>query len=462
MSLNFSISSSDAPFVRRRRSLRGLVTVFAVTGLLAIGVSWLVYQRRGLERHEQDIQLHEIASLRGPIERLVLSDSVTENATRGVAFAPGNVALLTHGWMRLAGNVLMLQRVLERGPVKAVDLFLEPDMFVIDIDDEAQGRIRHTYTDTLFTGRDEIAELRNGGDTQAGKRFVFFELIYKALQPGKRRLPPRDTLFDAASRPITGEVSEGARAYLTARNRVLTPPRITQQNAYFLMRFSEVCRERAIPCRLILEPLPPTLPRLPIEALREKAPGIEVIDVNALETFPDGAFHDGLHLAPDWAAYYRTLLARHGLMQFATSLPADLLPPWDGTTAALSDPDSHLRLQNIHGAEPWGRWTQGTSAYVSFRLGKPGNGRSISLAVTGLVRKGPQVISLSIAGTPVCQHTLIQSGETTITCPWPAGIEGPIALRIETSYASSPREWGEADDRQLGIGLRHLSVSPAR
>ena len=151
MSPSFSTSSSDHRF-----GLRLVIAVFAATSVLLLCAGYANYRLRGLERHPQDVQLFQLERMKGPFDRLVLSDSVTENATAAMAFSEDTLPLLTHGWMRLAGQYLMFERVLARGPVHAMDFFMVPDMVVMDVDDEAQGRIRSTYTDTLFTRGEEI------------------------------------------------------------------------------------------------------------------------------------------------------------------------------------------------------------------------------------------------------------------------------------------------------------------
>ena len=455
MSPSFSTSSSDHRF-----GLRLVIAVFAATSVLLLCAGYANYRLRGLERHPQDVQLFQLERMKGPFDRLVLSDSVTENATAAMAFSEDTLPLLTHGWMRLAGQYLMFERVLARGPVHAMDFFMVPDMVVMDVDDEAQGRIRSTYTDTLFTRGEEIAALRESGDVEAGTHVTFFERAYKSLQPGKRRLPSRQHLFEPAPQPEAGSLTEAARSFLERRYKLLTTRSLSPQNQYFLTRFSDTCRDRKVTCRFIIEPSPESMPRIDIEKVKRFAPAVEVVDVNDMVRFPDAAFVDGMHLKPDWAAFYLTLLTEHGLLHPARTLPVGQLPDWSVTPVAFSGSDVALVLQDMHPSETWGRWTNGRHALVSFRLPAKPARVDLVLDVSVLARKGPQRVDLSVNATPLCSREL-ESGDARIACSLPEDLAGRgVTLKVETSYASSPSEWGEPDSRSLGIGLRTLSLQP--
>jgi hypothetical protein len=190
-------------------------------------------------------------------------------------------------------------------------------------------------------------------------------------------------------------------------------------------------------------------------------PGVEIVDVNDIATFPDAAFHDGWHLLPDWAAYYRTVLSSQGLMRFARRLPPLRLPEWHGETIsfAASSTPGPVRVAGLHAAEPWGRWTDGTKAEIVLNLAPDAaRGRTLVLRATALVRKGPQHVQVKIDDRVLCGRDLARSGDVAIECPLPGELRGPLVLVVETSYATAPSEFGEADGRSLGIGLHSLSL----
>ena len=86
------------------------------------------------------------------------------------------------------------------------------------------------------------------------------------------------------------------------------------------------------------------------------------------------------------------------------------------------------------------------------------NRRRLEIEVTALVKKGPQQATVTINGRPSCSRILTWSGDTTLDCPLPPGLQGLTRISIATSYASSPKDWGSTDTRSLGIGLRAISL----
>jgi hypothetical protein len=458
---NFSISSFEV--ARRLRGRSRLVpAIFVVTCVAVTAAAFGNYQLRGLARHPEDIKLFNLDHSHGSFRRLILSDSVTENATAGIALDPGDLPLMTHGWMRVAGQYFLMRRALERNAIESVDFFLVPDLLIVDVDNEAQGRIRHTYTDTLFTRREEIDDLRRAGDEEAGRHFVFFELAFKSLQPGPRELPPRTMPQMAAPRPTaSNDVDDEGQRRIEGRARALTEFKVTPQNTYFLKRLAEACAKQDIACRLIIEPMPASLPRINPSRLRDLVPGVDIVDINDFAVFPDSAFRDGLHLrSPNWTAYYRTILAEKGLMKFAP--PGGGAAPWNGdkiVVASGSNDQRLIRVSGFHALEPWGCWTDGTHAVAFVDLeDNPTRRNRLTLALTALIKRGPQRVAVSINGDERCSQIVTENGNTSLSCKLPDGVKGPTKIEISTSYASSPRDWGEADSRALGIGLRSVGL----
>ena len=321
--------------------------------------------------------------------------------------------------------------------------------------------IRHTYTDTLFTRPEEIADLRRSGDRAAGTRLVFFELLYKALQPAPRELPVRTATQKASSRPVdAAPISEESRQRLEGRARALSAFAVTPQNQFFLKHFTETCAERGVACRFIIEPMPASLPRMNTSLLRDLAPGVEIVDVNEFAVFPDFAFRDGLHLrSPDWTSYYRTILSDQGLMSFGSFVSK--AAPWNGENISFGagpNDERLVRIAGFHTPESWGCWTDGTLAEAFVNIGD-GAARShrLTMAITMLVKKGPQRVAVAINGDERCSQTLTESGDTSLSCDLPDGMKGPTKIEVSTSYASSPKDWGEDDLRSLGVGLRSMS-----
>jgi hypothetical protein len=437
-------------------------TTFIATCIVVCLAAFLNYKQRGLVRHPEDIKLFALEHTHGTFRRLILSDSITENATAGISLDSADLPLMTHGWMRLAGQFFLMRRALEQAQIQAVDFFLTPDLLLATVDEEANGRIRHTYTDTLFTRSDEIADLHRSGDRKAGERLVLFELMYKSLQPGARELAERTAKHTYVGRPAdTGETNVEGRQHLVDRAKAFSHFEIPSQNLYFLKRFTETCTLRKLKCRFVIEPLPTSVPHLDFSELRKFIRGVELVDVNDFASFPDSAFHDGLHLrSPDWTSFYRTLLSEHDLMSFGSVIPKAL--PWIGGEIRMraGQADSRIILTaGFYAPESWGIWTEGTvaEAYINIAPARERKRRLI-LNLTTLVKKGFQRIVVAINGEERCAQTYSASYDVTMECELPARVEGPTALSISTSYASSPREWGADDSRLLGVGLRSLLI----
>jgi hypothetical protein len=212
----------------------------------------------------------------------------------------------------------------------------------------------------------------------------------------------------------------------------------------------------------VIEPMPSSLPRFDRSLLTQLMPNVEIVDVNDVATFPDAAFYDGWHLhQPDWADYYQTLLSSQGLMQFARQLPLPTLPLWHGETISFASTarDGPARLTNMQAAEPWGRWTNGTHGEILVRVDPSAmRSRTLVLEATALARKGPQTVRLMLDDKLLCERELTTTGDVTIACPLPSEIRDFLELTVETSYATSPQEFGEPDARDLGIGLRKLTL----
>ena len=441
---------------------RAVLVIFVVTFAALTAAALANYKLRGLARHPEDIKLFKLEHAHGSFHRLILSDSVTENATAGVVIDATDLPLLTHGWMRLAGQYFLMRRALDNNAIEAVDLFLTPDLLLANVDNEGQGRIRHTYIDTLFLRQDEIDTLRQGGDEEAGRQFVFFELLFKALQPAPRDLPMRTLTHAAALRPVETEtINEESHLRFQGRAKALSNFAITAQNRFFLKLFAETCVQRSVACRMIIEPMPASFPRMSAALLRGLAPGVEVIDVNDFTTFPDSAFRDGLHLrSPEWTAYYRTILSDTHLMKFGSYNP--IAQPWSGQTLSFDAEVHDDRLivgGGVHAPESWGRWTDGTRAEIFVNLGdRDAQQRRLIFGLTALVTKGPQRVAVSIDSVERCSDIFTESGPKTLSCNLPDSVKGPTAIDISTSYANVPREWGGDDSRALGIGLRNMTL----
>lgn len=458
MSLNFFTSSSEPRTPALYRS-RATIAFFVGSCLIFILAGVGSYSARGLARHPEDIKLRMLRQSHGAYDRLILSDSVTENATIGIAFDKSDLPILTNGWLKLAGQYFILRRVLETHAIRQMDLFIVPELLVTTVNDAEGGRIRHTYTDTLFTRSDEIDDLRAAGDTEAGRKFVLFELLYKSFQSASRELPRRSQIYRHVSRPSAPTDSSAAnQSAIDFRRKTLTEFEITPQNQYFLRRISDACAGASIVCRIIIEPAPASLPRIDLAALRKFAPGVEVIDVNQFASFPDGAFRDGLHLrGPEWTGYYRSVIADMGLVRFGGSA----VEQWDGRTIGFGaeSRENHAMLSDFHVAEAWGRWTDGTHAEVVVNIdAQKAHFSRLALQLRALATKGPQRVTIAINGHEVCSELIVKAGDTVVPCVLPDGTVGETRIAISTSYAQSPVEWGANDSRVLGIGVKAITL----
>lgn len=457
MSLNFFTSSSDRRTPALSRS-RVTIAVFFGSCLIFILAGVCSYSARGLARHPEDIKLRMLRQSDGAYDRLILSDSVTENATIGIAFDKSDLPILTNGWLKLAGQYFILRRTLETHSIRQMDLFMVPELLVTTVNDAEQGRIRHTYTDTLFTRSDEIDDLRAAGDAEAGRKFVLFELLYKSFQSASRELPRRSQVHRQASRPSTPTDSSAEnQSAIEFRRKTLTEFEITAQNRFFLRRISEACARASIVCRIIIEPAPASLPRIDLAAVRKVAPGVEVIDVNEFASFPDAAFRDGLHLrGPDWTGYYRSVLADMGLVRFGGST----VEPWDGRAIGLAaeSRENLAMLSDFHAPEAWGRWTNGTHAEATVNIDAQKVHSALALHLRALATKGPQRVTIAINGHEVCSEVLAKAGDAVVSCNLPEGAVGETRIAISTSYAQSPVEWGANDSRVLGIGVKAIAL----
>jgi len=429
--------------------------VFAVTATTVALLSYARLHARGLARHPEDLKVFQLARHHGAYDRLILADSVTENATAGIAFDSRDMPLLTHGWMRLAGQYFLLRRALENNSFAEVDLFAVPDLFLAKVDNEAEGRIRHTYTDTIFTRSEEIRDLRLSGDAEAGTRFVLPELLYKSWQPGSRRAPERTNIHEAAPTPgHAGVVTEESRARIDGRSTAFAHFAVTKQNQFFMRKIEDTCVQYKLKCRLFIEPLPQSLPRVDLSFIRELAPSVTLIDLNEIETFPDRAFRDGLHLSAPWAQHYRTVLVEQHFMRFREPLK------WRGEMISFAQDATNSGLvvmSGFHAPEKWGRWTNGANASLSFDLSEERPSKLV-LSITGLIKHGPQRLVVAVNGADLCSRVLTASGDYDLACVLPESIRGKTTVSITTSYATSPHDWGEADNRSLGVGLRRMTL----
>jgi len=445
--------------VRSRRS----VIVFACVALALTAGAMANLKLRGLARHPEDIELFNLDKMRGKYDRLILSDSVTENATNDISINKKDYLLMSNGWLRFAGQFFIMRRALERGTFNEIDLFLTPDLLMSNVDDEAGGRIRYTYTDTLFRRDDEIQDLHAAGDSEAGRKWVVFDLLLRSFQSRRLTLPPRDEYHQPQPQPTNvGPLSVESQARLRRRASAFSQFRITPQNAYFLRKFDATCSAFGMRCRFIVEPLPASLPRLDLKtALSVLTPHIEVIDINDHATFPDGAFYDGLHLAsPQWAAYYRTIIAERGLMRFSS--PTETLETWRGEHLPMGSdqPENLVHLAPpFYSAERWGRWSEGARAVIFVNVDQTTSRQArLVLELTVLAKKGSQHIAVAIDGEPACERETSESGNLDMICNLPSDAWGAMKIEINLSYASSPKEWGEMDNRILGVGFRGLDL----
>jgi hypothetical protein len=433
----------------------------ACAALVALG-GWN-YARVGLARHADDLRLRHLASLSGEVQTLLLSDSVTENATFGYVFAPGVYPVMSHGWMRLMGQYLTFRRAVERARLREVVLILLPDVLYTDVDHEGQGRIRYTYTDTIFTRPDEILLMQQLGYAEAGKRFIWLELFMRSFNPASRALPPRRLTHRDQPRPReTLPLTEEARWRHGARATIMHDRDLPVQNQKLLQLFASDCARLAIRCRLAISPMAASLPRMNLDRIRPHIPGVELIDLNDGARFPDEAFPDGLHLAePEWAAYYRSLLASLGLVRFGVFKPD--LPAWNGdklSFAAGPEDPRWVFAAGFHPRESWGVWTSETEAELFVRLPAHAAGRTLRLTGVANARRGPLSLALALDGGEPCRAVAEAPGEVVMDCPISARAGEVVKLTLTAGYLVSPTEWGIADPRRLGFGLKTLELRP--
>ena len=462
MSPSSSTSSSDLALRLGARS-RTIAVAFAIAALATFFAGLINLELRGLARHSEDIKVFALARMRGNYDRLILSDSVTAEATRDVVLDPRDYPLMTNGYLRLAGQFFLLRRALERGTFKEVDLFLTPDLLLANVDNEQNGRIRYTYIDSLFRRADEIADLRAAGDLGAGQRWVLFDLLLKSFQTKPRSLPAQTVYQAAEARPDEEEAPTAeSRERLQWRAAYFAQFAVTTQNAYFLRRIAQTCAAAKLACRLVVEPLPASLPRLDLKStLGALAPGVAIVDINDFARFPNAAFSDGLHLkSAQWRAYYRTLLAEHGLMHFPP--PEASLSPWRGERLALGSDASSAFVHfasAVYPAEGWGRWSGGprSAFYVKLDTTVKRPAR-VALELTALVRNKAQRIVVAIDGASVCEREVTVNGPLEMICDIPDTDRDATKIEINMSFANSPKERGGADDRLLQIGLCSLEL----
>lgn len=439
-----------------RRSLI-ILGIFTTVFLLATAAAYSHYQFAGLARDPIDVKLHDLADLHGHFDHLILSDSVTENAMAGFRLAPGTIDLLSNGWLRLAGQYLLMKRAFKQASFDRATLFVVPDLLMVDVNDEANGRVRYTYTDTIFTRPDEIAELRRAGDEKAGQRFLFFDLIFKSLQKRLHEPSARTKiLLPHASRPDPSiEKSSTWAKKISLRRGRLSAFSISRQNRFFLERIEEQCRTAMVQCRIVIEPTPASMHRSGfVDAINAVAPTLEVIDVNDFASFPDEAFLDALHLGFDWSDYYRTIAANARLLDF------EPLQQWNGSllTFGPTDADRYF-AHSLHPPEYWGRWTSAASADMIFNAADVAKDSFLELLGQSLAHKGPQIIDIAVDGQIICEKRIETEGEVRFLCPLPARASGLMKMSVLVSYVSCPQEWGVADNRILGFGLKSIKIA---
>jgi hypothetical protein len=287
-------------------------------------------------------------------------------------------------------------------------------------------------------------------------------LLYKALQAGQRHQPLRAVIQKASERPSEpARTGEENRERLEARARVLAAFAITPQNRFFLKRIAATCVEHRVACRIIIEPMPASLPRVSTSKVRNLVPEIAVVDVNDFASFPDSAFRDGVHLRnPGWSSYYRTILSEQGLMRFGATLPT--AKPWNGKelpTIAGSDDERLIRAAGFHNSEGWGTWTDGTHAEALINIADNiDRDRVLTIAIRTLVAQGPQRVMVMINEEELCSGVFSDSGDKTLSCRLSREVKGPTKIDFLTSYASCPKDWGGEDSRSLGVGLRSMII----
>jgi len=441
----------------RRSSL--VIGVFLLLLFSLVAASALHYQTEGLARHPEDLKVHQLEKQKdGRFTHLLLSDSVTENATEGIAFSDDTLPVLTNGWLRLAGQFFLLRRAFEKNPLSDVDIFVVPDIFIIDVNDEGGGRIRYTYTDSLFTRPDEIMDLREAGDPKAGRHLIYLDVIFKSWHRVIDELPPRNRFIPPMPRPSAAAVTPAAADRINNRRSALSNFAITRQNTYFLKRINDLCFSNKLHCRIIIEPIPSSIRSIDWGEIHRLAPNIEWVDVNDFESFPDGAFYDGLHLKkPEWADYYVSLLTSR--IMLPTAKPS----PWDGHPLMFNRCANQalMHTEHLHEAEAWGQWTNGDASSIEINF--TGNTlRPPILVVEGeiLVSSRAQDITFTINGEHLCTHRVVKSGKVIIRCPLRGPLQqGFLKVDVRTSYSVVPKEdLGQPDSRSLGFGWKSLAI----
>jgi hypothetical protein len=447
----------------RRRGITIIAVFFGAFALLSLA-SWLHWRHGGLGRHPVDDMLVGLERAQPSHYRAVLlSDSVTENAVRGFATRSDIDAILTNGWLRLAGQVMLFQRFLERHTADEAYFFFVPDLLVLDVNDEGEGRIRYTYTDTLFTRRDERELLREAGDRPPAWRGLLFDLLHKSWRTLLR--VPAETEYRplpaAGTRPAEHEIDAAATERIASRRRDLAVDDIPAQNHFFLERLQELCAQRRVRCHVLLEPRPASvqLPASVLGRLRARYPSFGWRDLAQDLQYPDAAFHDGMHLYPDWADHYVAWLQTN-VGGFFAEPPLEELP-WQGVAAGEAGSGRYLLLEGAHAREAWGVWLRQRAA-ISVQV--PAGTRVLKLYARALTdpARGPQCLSIAIGREQLAAcRPLAADQPTVIEVAVPGSSGGRLRLEVRSSYAASPVALGlGADARELAWGLER--VAPAR
>ena len=156
-------------------------------------------------------------------------------------------------------------------------------------------------------------------------------------------------------------------------------------------------------------------------------------------------------------------VCRGASCKYVANTPEPPAEPWTGErialTAAAGEPIAAPSFRSFHAAEDWGRWTDGERAEIAVNIAaSPRPPKRLLLDINALAPRGPQRLAIAIDGVERHAVDLADSGDAVVACPLPAGLAGPVEIGLSTSYASSPRDWGSDDARQLGVGLRGLSL----
>jgi hypothetical protein len=156
----------------------------------------------------------------------------------------------------------------------------------------------------------------------------------------------------------------------------------------------------------------------------------------------------------DWSNYYRAIAANARLLDF------EPLQQWNGSllTFGPTDADRYF-AQSLHPAEHWGRWTSAASADVIFNTADVTKDSFLELLGESLVHNGPQIIDIAVDGQIVCEKRIETDGEVRFLCPLAARASGLMKMSVLVSYVSCPQEWGVADSRILGFGLKSVRIA---